>query len=420
MLSFCWLSVVILLLCAVFLTRVSGLRVSNVGNYQIRSPVHVYKQKLDEAVSKMGSRKTWEWKGKNINYIEAVRGNTPNSKSPLLLIHGAVAPSFHWRNNIPALSEKYNVYAIDLLGFGQSDKPRAHVDKYTLDIWTAQVLDFIQEVIRPTSKPLADGQPRPCVVAGTCLGGSVALAAAASQISKDKELISGCVLLNAHCKFLHGCIERPRPPRIMGDACDTHGMVGYLRKQYVLGKPHELWDRLKGGIYRYAPECVDDNLVECIREQMESPDSFAVWNRVLEAVVVGSPLMGTDDMLEALTVPLLLLWGTEVKTLLFIAVIVGPVFVDKSFPFYTKIAQISCFTLLPEQDEWISPRVADRLQLLYPQAQRLDLEAGHCPHDEKPEQVNAAIDSFTQEIVRKVKAAAKKKVKEAEAAQQGV
>lgn len=51
------------------------------------------------------------------------------------------------------------------------------------------------------------------------------------------------------------------------------------------------------------------------------------------------------------------------------------------------------------QDEWVLPAVADRIQTLYPQAQRVDVEgAGHCPHDEEPEVVNAAIDRFIQEI----------------------
>ena len=115
------LSVIILLLCAFCCQQVLCLRLSNVGNYEIRAPVQVYKQKLDEAVSKLGGNKSWRWKGKNINYISTVQGKLPNNKSPLLLIHGAVAPSFHWRNNIPALAEKYNIYAIDLLGLGHSD-----------------------------------------------------------------------------------------------------------------------------------------------------------------------------------------------------------------------------------------------------------------------------------------------------------
>lgn len=69
-----------------------------------------------------------------------------------------------------------------------------------------------------------------------------------------------------------------------------------------------------------------------------------------------------------------------------------------------------------KQSDWVGPAVADRLQVLYPTAQRVDIDAGHCAHDEAPDVVNAAIDSFAHEVGRKVKAAAKKKAKEAEAA----
>jgi pimeloyl-ACP methyl ester carboxylesterase len=43
---------------------------------------------------------------------------------PLLLIHGIVGAAENWRLNIPALAEHAAVYALDLLGMGQSDRIR--------------------------------------------------------------------------------------------------------------------------------------------------------------------------------------------------------------------------------------------------------------------------------------------------------
>lgn len=54
--------------------------------------------------------------------------------------------------------------------------------------------------------------------------------------------------------------------------------------------------------------------------------------------------MTINSLLNQLSVPLLLLWG--------------------------------------ENDPWIGPRAADRMLKLYPQAKKVGLEAGHCPHDE--------------------------------------
>lgn len=48
----------------------------------------------------------------------------PSQGAPVvLLVHGYGASSYHWRYNIPALADAgYHVYAIDLLGFGYSEK----------------------------------------------------------------------------------------------------------------------------------------------------------------------------------------------------------------------------------------------------------------------------------------------------------
>lgn len=49
------------------------------------------------------------------------------------------------RYNIPELAKKYKVYAIDLLGFGWSEK--AIVD-YDAIIWRDQVVDFLKEIVK--------------------------------------------------------------------------------------------------------------------------------------------------------------------------------------------------------------------------------------------------------------------------------
>jgi len=42
---------------------------------------------------------------------------------PLVLIHGFGAAIGHWRKNIVLAAGGYQVFALDLLGFGGSDKP---------------------------------------------------------------------------------------------------------------------------------------------------------------------------------------------------------------------------------------------------------------------------------------------------------
>lgn len=70
-----------------------------------------------------------------IHYLEAGQGPT------LILIHGIGGSSASWRDVIPSLSKAYRVIALDLPGYGKSDRPRvdysveyyATVLKHTID-----------------------------------------------------------------------------------------------------------------------------------------------------------------------------------------------------------------------------------------------------------------------------------------------
>src|SRR5687768_8396618 len=58
-----------------------------------------------------------EVEGLQLHYLEAGSGE------PILLLHGWPTSSFLWRNMIGKLAEKNRVLALDLPGFGRSDKP---------------------------------------------------------------------------------------------------------------------------------------------------------------------------------------------------------------------------------------------------------------------------------------------------------
>ena len=98
----------------------------------------------------------------------------------ILLIHGFGASTDHWRFNIPILSKKYEVHAMDLLGFGKSPKPQDV--EYSGSLWKDQVIAYVKEKIK-----------KPTVVVGNSLGGYAALAAG----SELNELNAGVILLNA-------------------------------------------------------------------------------------------------------------------------------------------------------------------------------------------------------------------------------
>lgn len=52
-----------------------------------------------------------------------IRYTMQGSGKPLILVHGFAGSAYTWREIIPLLSDRYTVYAYDVLGFGLSDKP---------------------------------------------------------------------------------------------------------------------------------------------------------------------------------------------------------------------------------------------------------------------------------------------------------
>ncbi len=79
----------------------------------------------------------------------------------LLLIHGMGGNSNNWRELMPVLSKKYRVIAPDLLGHGQTAKPRGD---YSLGAFAVSLRDFLDAL----------GIPRVTVV-GHSLGGGIAM-----------------------------------------------------------------------------------------------------------------------------------------------------------------------------------------------------------------------------------------------------
>jgi pimeloyl-ACP methyl ester carboxylesterase len=90
-----------------------------------------------------GEARFFPWKHGRIFYKEL---GLENSGVPIVFVHGIGAgiSSFMWRKNFDPLSEKFRVYALDLLGFGFSDKPAAA--NYSADLYVELISDFIRDV----------------------------------------------------------------------------------------------------------------------------------------------------------------------------------------------------------------------------------------------------------------------------------
>lgn len=106
------------------------------------------------------------------------------SGKPMLLIHGLGASSYTWHAIIPELAKTRRVIALDLKGFGNSDKPLD--DAYSIADQAKLVRDYIRR------RDLRD-----LTVVGHSFGGAVALAVALEDAEQTNARISKLVLIDS-------------------------------------------------------------------------------------------------------------------------------------------------------------------------------------------------------------------------------
>ncbi|MEL7036516.1 MAG: alpha/beta fold hydrolase [Cyanobacteria bacterium J06592_8] len=277
----------------------------------------------------------WKWREQLIYYTKA--GEPNSDRPPLLLIHGFGASTDHWRKNLLGLSQQFEVWAIDLLGFGRSAKPNW---EYSSDLWRDQLHDFITETI---------GQP--VILAGNSLGGYAALSVAAQRPTSAL----GLILLNSAGPFTQTEPTEPVPTWKKA----ASGSVRWLFQQNWASYMVFQWTRRRSTIRKTLkkvylnPDTVTEQLVEEIYRPSCSPGAAQVFAAVFKTRS-GEKV---DVLLSQLSCPLLLLWG--------------------------------------EGDPWINCRDRSaKFRQYYPQLTEYFLEAGHCPHDEVPEQVNELIEAW--------------------------
>ena len=259
----------------------------------------------------------------------------------LVLLHGFGASSGHWRDNAEAIAAAgYRVYAMDLLGFGQSDQPGGRLDNR---LWSRQLQCFLEQIVG-----------KPAVVAGNSLGSLVGLTTAVFR----PELVIAVAAAPLPDPTLLSPLPLRRSPWsrrwqrwlvLLVSRCLPLGLLIAVLRQTPL---------LRMGLASaYAgSERIDSELVQLIRW----PASRSTAGRALGAMVRGMALRPArataPQLLLRLNRPLLLLWG--------------------------------------RRDRLVPPVIAERVVQQAPAglAELHWLEGlGHCPHDEAPETFNTAL-----------------------------
>lgn len=274
--------------------------------------------------------KNWNWKGYNIQYTVIGEGQ------PLVLIHGFGACIGHWRKNIPILADGgYRVFALDLLGFGGSDKPPLN---YTLEVWEELLHDFWHEHIQA-----------PAVFIGNSIGALLSL----MVVANHPEIAVGAVLINSAGGLSHRPNELNPPLRIF--------MSGFNRLVRSKLTGSAIFNRIRQKsqirrtllqVYRNR-EAVTDELVDMLYEPACDPGAQQVFASIITAPPGPSPA----ELLPRVKCPLLVVWGAD--------------------------------------DPWTPIAGAKLYQEMRDRGAAVEVvpipNAGHCPHDEVPDQVNGVI-----------------------------
>jgi pimeloyl-ACP methyl ester carboxylesterase len=286
---------------------------------------------------RVGSQRDWVWRGWQTRYTYLRAIHAAEDDPPLVLLHGFGTSIGHWRHNLTELSQHHTVYALDMLGFGASEKAIAH---YNISLWVEQVYEFWQTFIR-----------KPIVLIGNSIGSLVCLAAAATH----PDMVKGVVMISLPDLSLE---EEATPKFLRPVVAAVKGMIlsPWLLKSLfpLLRRPNVV--RPWAAIAYANPEAVTEELVEILVGPAQDRGSAQAFCAILRAMTSPQFSPRVKTILQDLDIPLLLIWGKE----------------DRMIP--KKFAQ---------PDQYV--RCNAKLQLV-------ELEnAGHCPHDEQPEVVNQVV-----------------------------
>lgn len=283
----------------------------------------------------------WTWRGHATRWVEAGPADGP----VVVLTHGFGASADHWRFNVGPLADAgYRVLALDLLGFGGSAKPRV---PYSVDLWRDQLLDFVRETCPPPCSP---------ILVGNSLGSLVALSAAAASPSTFAGLV--CLNLaggmNSKARGLDDDwrLQLARPIFALIDFLLS---IKPLARRIFDGVRSP--DNLKGvllSVYRNA-DAVDDDLVDLIARPAADDGALDAF----VTIITGDPGPKPQDLLPGWGGPLLFVWGDA----------------DPFTPVDGPVGR------------WCASLPSSRPNTSF----ELLADVGHCPHDDRPDDVHAKL-----------------------------
>jgi pimeloyl-ACP methyl ester carboxylesterase len=207
--------------------------------------------------------------GHTAHYLEA--GSGP----PVVLLHGLGADARAWRSTVPALAKTAHVYALDFLGFGQSEKPQTPYRVSTLTDFVSGFIDALQI--------------KKATVVGHSLGGWVAARLAASHPDQvDKlVLVDAAGYAEDQARLIHDFLSQLDP----STAKAAEQILNSLNSM-----PASDQEALRSLAMSY------------FARRLSRPDGFATAS-VVESILKGQDVL--DGSLGQIKAPTLIVWGRD-------------------------------------------------------------------------------------------------------------
>jgi len=235
-----------------------------------------------------GEAHFYGWKHGRVFYKTSGPGN---AKPPLVFVHGvgAGASSFMWRKNFDDLAKDFRVYALDLLGFGFSDKPA--VAPYSADLYVELITDFIREV-----------SGHPANIIASSLGAAYAIRVA----DEHPELVNS-MILNGPA----GADALNRRPGMAGAAFYGLLQSPVLGTSFynVMASERSIRDYARDNLF-YDHRRVTDRLVTNLYATSHQPGA----QHAIAAFLSGYLNTDTRSPFSRLTQPVVLVWGKQDTT----------------------------------------------------------------------------------------------------------
>jgi pimeloyl-ACP methyl ester carboxylesterase len=253
----------------------------------------------------------------------------------VVFVHGLLGYSFSWRHNLEFFARHRDVYALDMLGMGHSDRPQGGVADFSMAAAAGRLLEFLRAL----------GHSQIDLV-GTSHGGAVCMLAASLDRSSSSPLIRRLVLVAPAHPFMTNARLRLAFFRTPLGRMVLRGLSAHSAA--LRGGS---FDRLYAHEERITPETRAGYAIN-----LEDPRSY---DYALEVVRNWRP--GMQQLRDALpsiaSIPVLLLWGADDR-------VVSP----DSGLLLREFFRDAEFAVLPD--------------------------AGHLPYEETPEQFNARVQRF--------------------------